>query len=253
MKVGVFISAMLVSLSASAICPNSATSRAPIAVIIDDLGYSQELAHSALALEQPIALSILPNTPFAFDIAQMAATRGKEVLIHLPMQAVIPAAEEPAMMRDSDSPATTQQLVEQALRQIPGAVGVNNHMGSALTANPIMMTRLMSILDDHELFFVDSRTSADTIAAESARLAGLKQTSRNVFLDNDLEPAKVAASLERLLAAARSQGGALAIGHPHEVTFSALSLLAQSLPEDIVWVSVDELIDCQSTARTSTP
>lgn len=253
MRAGLCLSLLLFALPASALCPETAASHAPIAVIIDDLGYSEKLASDALAFEQPIALSILPNTPFASDIARAAVASGKEVLIHLPMQATVPAAEEPAVLRASDSPATIRQLVEEALRQIPDAVGVNNHMGSALTANPEMMARLMPILHDHQLFFVDSRTSADTVAAQSAQQADLRQASRSVFLDNNLEPAQITASVGRLLSTARLQGSALAIGHPHDVTFKALRELEASLPEDLIWVSVNELIDCQSTARTSTP
>jgi len=200
-----------------------------IAIVLDDLGYARAAGERAIALPGPVACAILPDTPHAARLALGAREAGKEVLLHLPM-----AADDPAIPFDAGgigpkpSRLQLEEAVRRGLRAVPYASGVNNHMGSLLTREPEAMAWLMAELRRLGwLYFLDSRTSAASVAARTAREAGVRALSRDVFLDADPAPGAVAGEFRRLIALAHRKGSAVAIGHPHEAT---LALLERELP-----------------------
>lgn len=200
-----------------------------IGIIIDDLGNRGALDRRAVALDGPVAMAVLPDTPYAHSIASAAHAAGKEVLVHMPMQSVDDPDPPPNFLSLETTRAGLQRRVEHALSSVPFAVGLNNHMGSLMTRHPGDMNWLMQALARHPgLFFVDSRTTPHTVAAEIAREDHVPALSRDVFLDDVLNDQSVSKSFDRLLAIARRNGQALAIGHPHPVT---LSVLERRLPE----------------------
>src|SRR5690606_24371697 len=140
-----------------------------------------------LALPGPVALAILPDTRHAGSLAEQAHRAGKTVLLHLPMA--------PAGGRFAWQPhlphAELQRRLQAALLAVPHGSGVNNHMGSTMTEQPPAMTQLMRDLQRRHLFFLDSRTSPNTVAAASAQRENLASLSRDVFLDDDASPAAV--------------------------------------------------------------
>lgn len=113
-------------------------------------------------------------------------------------------------------------LLQAALKSLPQVVGVNNHMGSSLTENPQAMRVVMRELKQRDLFFLDSRTSADSRAYQIARDMGIPTAKRHVFLDNDVQPSQIVAQLHRLAEMASEQGYAIGIGHPYPETLRAL-------------------------------
>ena len=200
-----------------------------IAIIIDDLGYQRAAGERAIALPGDVAFAILPGTPHARHLATRARTAGREVLLHLPM-----AAEDPDVPMDPGGigPSPDRASLEEALRRglaaVPYAVGINNHMGSGLTRESEPMAWLMEELRRLGwLYFVDSRTTPLSVAADSARAAGVPVLSRDVFLDADPSPDAVEREFRRLVALARRDGQAVAIGHPYPDT---LALLERELP-----------------------
>ncbi len=194
---------------------------ATVALIIDDLGYSAERARRALALPPPVTVAILPHTAHAERIAHAARRAQTDVLVHLPMEARS-QAPAPGMLR-SDMPIEHfRARIRRALAEIPGAIGVNNHMGSRLTGAAKPMGLLMEELSGSGLVFVDSRTTARSRAATAARAAGLAAAERDVFLDHDDETAAIERQVARWLELARSKGCALAIAHPRPATFAVL-------------------------------
>ncbi|MDT4812502.1 hypothetical protein FQZ97_454650 [compost metagenome] len=196
---------------------------ARLALVIDDLGQSPVRDHRVLALPGPVALSILPDVPHSRELAEAAHAAGKTVMLHLPMDpATGPYAWHPGL-----STAELEKRLDAALRQVPYARGLNNHMGSRMTAQRPAMALLMQRLQRDHRFFIDSRTSAATVAAAEAQKAGLASLSRDIFLDDDQSPAAVAAQFDAALKLARKQGSALMIGHPHPAT---LELLERELP-----------------------
>ncbi|MGN8259823.1 divergent polysaccharide deacetylase family protein [Pseudomonas sp. SMSB3] len=199
-------------------------SKAYLSIIIDDLGQSSERDNRTLALPGPITMAIMPDTPHASDFARQAHKAGKTVILHMPMDpATGPYAWHPGIALEELS-----RRLDAALNKVPFAAGINNHMGSRMTAQREPMTWLMAELQRRQLFFVDSRTSAATVAAAQAQAQGLAHVSRDVFLDDVRTPEAIAGQLQQGIALARKQGSAVLIGHPYPQT---LAVLEQALPQ----------------------
>ncbi|MGB2643116.1 MAG: divergent polysaccharide deacetylase family protein [Candidatus Acidiferrum sp.] len=210
--------------------PSSLASRADengesprLAIILDDLGSDRAAADAIFALPYPLTISVLPNHAHSAEIAEEAHRRGYEVMLHLPMQSVgneTPEAQElhPGMPADG-----IPSLFEQMMASVPYAAGVNNHQGSQATADPALMEELMPVLEKWNLFYVDSRTTAATVAYDTAQRSGVRSGFRNVpFLDDVAEVSAVRKQLDLALRGAKEKGGAIAIGHPHPATLEAL-------------------------------
>jgi polysaccharide deacetylase 2 family uncharacterized protein YibQ len=125
----------------------------------------------------------------------------------------------------SDQQLTTS--TQAALDAVPGALGVNNHMGSQLSADRRSMDLVLGELARHGLYFLDSRTSPDTVAYRTALGLGMAAAERQVFLDPDPDPEAIAGQFWRLLNLARQRGSAIAIGHPYP---STLEVLRREIP-----------------------
>lgn len=202
-----------------------------IGIIIDDLGNNLANGERAARLPGAVACAVLPHTPFARSVANAAHAAGKEVMLHLPMASRDAQEPGPGQL-DAGMPALEMRAtLDYDLSTVPHVIGVNNHMGSLLTTQPAAMDWLMRELWQRRLFFVDSRTDAETVAANAAQRVGVPVLERHVFLDDDLAPAAVAAQLDRLEQLARRHGYALAIGHPHPVTLAALERWLPQLAE----------------------
>lgn len=246
------------TLAVSAAEPGSNTYKKPgpaIALIIDDLGNRREAGKRAVSLPGPVACAFLPYGPHTDFLARQAHARNKEVLLHLPMQAVMPA---PAMLGQG---VLTMDMTEQQFRAtldydiaaVPHLSGLNNHMGSLLTRHPGNMAWLMdAIAQRGDLFFVDSRTTSATVAAQLAVEYGIPNTSRNVFLDNEPNPAAVRAQFRKLVAMARRTGTALGIGHPYPGTLEVLAEELRTLEQQgVQLISVSRLIERQKQGGAS--
>lgn len=216
-----------------------------IAIIIDDLGYQQAAGERAIALPGPVACAILPGSPRARSLAKVARERGKEILLHLPMQATsYDQAPEPVSLDLDMSRERLAQSFDAALLAVPDAIGVSNHRGSLLTRHPGHMQWLMEEISLRApLFFVDSYTTHESVAMQIAGETGVRAVKRDVFLDNDPTPERVRAEFERLKALARARGTAVAIGHPYEVTLRVLEELLPGLEtEGFRLVPISELV-----------
>lgn len=213
--------------------------KAYMSIIIDDLGQSSERDSRTLALPGPVTMAIMPDTPHATDFARQAHKAGKTVILHMPMDpATGPYAWHPGLAL----PELASRL-EAALAKVPYAAGINNHMGSRMTAQREPMTWLMGELQRRHLFFVDSRTSAATVAAAQAQAVGLAHVSRDVFLDDERTVEAIGRQLRLGVELARRQGSAVLIGHPYPQT---LQVLERELPrlkaEGIVLIGLHQMI-----------
>ena len=195
-----------------------------LAIIVDDLGYDLRGAHAVLALPFRLTVSVIPHLPFSTEVAEDAFRRGDEVLLHLPMESEPSAAmQEKIELRVGMNAQQVDSTVAGMLETVPHAAGVNNHEGSLATADPALMQELMPALRQRGLFFVDSRTTAATVAYTNAEEAGVPAASRKVFLDDVATVRAVRAQLELAARDAQRNGSAIAIGHPHPATIAALS------------------------------
>ncbi|MDJ0938163.1 MAG: divergent polysaccharide deacetylase family protein [Woeseiaceae bacterium] len=224
--------------------PDATEPVARIAIIIDDLGYALGNGQRAVDLPGPVACAILPGTPAATRLAGAAADRGKEVLLHLPMQATqADGKDEPDSITLDMSRRAFAETFDAALESVPHAIGVNNHRGSLLTRHPGHMQWLMEELSARdELFFVDSYTTHLSVALQIAAETGVPAIKRDVFLDPDRSAQTVEREFARLKRLAHERGVAVAIGHPYDAT---LDLLERELPrlaaEGIELVPISEL------------
>lgn len=194
-----------------------------ISIIIDDLGNSRDAGDRVARLPGPVACAILPHTPYAVHIAEQAHFHHKEVLLHLPMEAMDGQEPGPGALDTAMSRTLLTLTMAYDLASVPYVVGVNNHMGSLLSSRALPMRWVMQELRRRgDLFFVDSRTSAESVAARTAAAYQVPNLSRNVFLDDKPSVTAVEQQFALLLRLARTRGHAVAIGHPHPATLAVL-------------------------------
>ena len=233
----------------------AAETRPRIAIIIDDLGYEWNAGKRAIGLPGPVAYAVLPGAPRTAQLASMAHARGKDVLLHLPLQAQTdPHDEDTGSLLLDMSMRQFRQAVGEGIDAVPHAIGVNTHRGSMLTRHPGHMRWLMEEIANHgDLFFVDSYTTAQSVALRIAREQGLHAARRDVFLDPDRDPATVVREFARLKRIASARGFAIGIGHPYAAT---LDYLAEALPmlqaDGIELVGIRELVLSASGERRPT-
>jgi uncharacterized protein len=213
--------------------PNAAAlpkSAPRLAIIIDDLGHDLPPLNEILQLHYPLTLSVIPNLPDSAEAANEAHSHGDEVLLHLPMQAIeADAKTEPVELRVGMNSNQVDKILSAMLETVPHAAGVNNHQGSRATADQALMNELMAALRRRGLFFVDSRTSKETVAYDTAEKKGVRAAFRNAqFLDDTPTPSAILAQLDRAEADARRKGWAVTIGHPHAAT---VQVLREQLPK----------------------
>jgi polysaccharide deacetylase 2 family uncharacterized protein YibQ len=237
--------------NAVAVAP--AAGRARIAIVIDDLGPDRKAADRVLALPGPLTLSILSHAADAPALAEAARAAGHELLVHVPMEPEGGIDPGPNALTVGLDRAEFEPRLDWALSHFAGPVGINNHMGSRLTAAAEPMGWLFEALERRGLLFLDSRTTKETVAPVLAAHFGLPFAERDVFLDNERGAEAVEAQLRLLEAEARKQGFAVAIGHPHGGTVAALKAWLPTLAgKGFVLVPVSD-IAASGLAAGATP
>lgn len=196
---------------------------AKLAIVVDDLGLSDARSTRAIALPPAVTLSFLTYAQGLPELTRRARAAGHEILAHVPMQPR--DAEWDAgrnALRTDLAEAALRRRLAWALDRFDGYVGINNHMGSAFTADRAAMRVVLATLRDRGLMFLDSRTTPESAGAAVSRQLGLAFAARDVFLDNAKDAAAIRASLRQAARIARETGAAVAIGHPYPVTFDVL-------------------------------
>lgn len=220
------------------------TVRGRVALIIDDVGYSMDKCQQLLGLDYPLTVAVLPRMRHSSEWTNLAASRGFEVILHCPLEAITPTLDAGPGSIDCDIPEEELSSVfEDNIRDVPLAVGVNNHMGSAFTTHTRAMRTLFQELKERGLFFVDSLTIAGTVTPAVAEETGVRYVSRDIFLDHENNEELIARQLTALKNKALKCGFAVGIGHYRRLT---LEVLARELPslgdEGIQIVPVSDLI-----------
>lgn len=215
-----------------------------VAIIIDDVGYHRVMANRLIGLGPELTLSILPGSPHADEILATARLMGMEVMIHMPMEPrEYPDIDPgPGALLTGMTPAALMRRLNANLDAVPGAVGVNNHMGSRLTARYAQMYQILSVLRRRSLFFIDSGTSGESVCRGPARLLQIPFARRDVFLDHDPTADAVRRQVRLLVRMARLHGEAVGIGHPHGVTVEVLSEMMDWLRETVRLVPASRIV-----------
>ncbi|HHF5571237.1 TPA: divergent polysaccharide deacetylase family protein [Haemophilus influenzae] len=212
-----------------------------LAIVIDDVGYHLKEDAAIFAMPREISVAIIPAAPYARARNQEAKSQGRDILIHMPMQPVSAVKIEDGGLYLGMSAAQVNDRVNTAKNIVRDAIGMNNHMGSAATADPQLMTYLMTALQEKHLFFLDSRTIGKSVAGKIAKEQGVRSLDRHIFLDDSNEFADVQRQFKAAIHYARKHGSAIAIGHPRPNTIAVLQAGLRNLPEDIQLVGMGNL------------
>ncbi len=224
----------------------STDKKAVVAIVIDDLGQDIKPAQDIAALPYKITFAVMPGLSQSKKVAELAGQKGREILLHLPME-YRGRNGKPAqgMLRSNMTPMDFLNTLTDDIAAVPGAVGVNNHEGSSLTENKEAMKFLMAELKARNLLFLDSLTTPKSVAYATAKEFGLRAGRRDVFLDNDSEhPDAIAKQLQELSRIAKEHGLAVGIGHPHPTTIDELrKWLPAAAADGIEVVPVSKIVN----------
>jgi len=225
--------------------PNVPVSGRPrVAIIIDDIGYDRGLTRQFLALKVPLTFSVLPESPFGDRLVKEIKAQGHELMLHQPMEPREYPKVNPgpgALLSAMSADELIAQL-ERNLDHFPGVRGVNNHMGSQLTTDSARMYQVFSVLKKRRLYFVDSRSTADTICRPSARMFQVPFAERDIFLDHFQEAAFIRKQFRLLAKEARKHGQAVAIAHPHPLTVKIFQEMLPDLQKQVQLVPASEIV-----------
>jgi len=216
-----------------------------ISIIIDDMGNRLHEGRAAIALPGALTYSVLPHTTYSKRLATAAHNADKEVMLHQPMEAM---TGNHFLGEGGITLDMTQKDIERALRRnlasVPYSVGINNHMGSLMTRHPGNMAWLMAVLKRRgDLYFIDSKTTSESIAAQIAEEHQVPNSKRNIFLDHDIDSEAIKEQFARLIRQAKLTGSAIGIGHPHPETIAVLQELLPDLEQqNIKLIPVSEMI-----------
>lgn len=209
--------------------PRAASRPKRIVLILDDVGYSERELNALATLDARLTFAVIPGTPRARHSAEMLAGRGYEVLCHIPMEPMgypgIAAGDGAILTSMTDQQIRDQTLAH--LRSVPHARGANNHMGSRATQDRRVLNAMMSTLKAEQAYFVDSVTTAGSLAASVAREHGVPSASRAVFLDHENNESTIRRQLAELSAVAEEKGIAVGIAHLYPAT---VRVLLQEIP-----------------------
>lgn len=200
-----------------------------IVLVIDDFGYRNDsISDGFLELPVPITCAVLPGHNQSSRFAKKAINAGKEVIVHMPMQSAIASSgEDEFKLKIGMTSEEIEWRLNEALNEIPEAVGINNHQGSKATTDGKVMAVVASVLKNKNKFFLDSRTSSKTVGENTMRSVGVPTARRHIFLDNDLSIENISKQLDKLVTVAEKKGLAIGIGH---VKGNTLKVLEEEIP-----------------------
>ena len=195
------------------------------AIIIDDLGNGLETVREICALQRPLTVSILPQSSFPRETAEIAHQAGLEVMLHVPTESLNHQEEDrpdEIIIRSGMSAEDIRKIMEDFILRVPYIKGVNNHMGSKATQDEVLMRELLGTIKEGGLFFLDSLTIEQSIAYDLARSMGIPSVRRNVFLDSVQDENSIKKRILDLFRLAQKKNRVVGIGHPFPETLSAL-------------------------------
>jgi hypothetical protein len=209
---------------------SSSTLRGTIGIVIDDFGYrNDDVSDGFLNLDVPLTYAVIPGHEYSKSFGEKAVRKGFEVIVHMPFENLAnKGGEESFVLSTSMDSETIQKRVQAALDEIPSAIGMNNHQGSKASADQHVMSNVARVLKKRNLFFVDSRTTAETVAESTMEVYKVPTTRRNIFLDNEDDEGKIHEQLIKLVEKSEEWGAAVGIGHVKPKT---LKILKKYIPE----------------------
>lgn len=224
--------------------PKAAGSRGEMAIVVDDFGYNREPIAGYADMGRPITFSVLPYRTYSTEAASRALGAGHLVMLHLPMEPMS-ASEgvEPTVITTGMSDEEIRQTVSKAIASIPGVKGVNNHQGSKATADRRVMKTVLGVIKSQNLFFIDSRTSSQSVAADVSRQMGIRTGENELFIDNSSDIGQIKNQLRKAIDLAERYGSVIVIGHSRPNTVVAVrEMIPEIEAAGIRLVYVDQLV-----------
>ena len=205
-----------------------------VSIVIDDLGENYKIFKKLLAMHTPFTFSILPFQTHSIRIANEAYEKGREVILHLPLEpkdSFNNSINHGTLLTSMRKEQLLAQL-ERNINAVPHISGVSSHMGSKFTEDKAKMEILLKAIKEKGLYFLDSRTTKKTVGYALAKNMGIKTAQRDLFIDNDKDPLSIEEQLKSILPLAKNIGGnTIAIGHPYPPTINALEKTIPILEE----------------------
>lgn len=193
--------------------PEPVPHQGTLVFVIDDAGNNLRELEPFLRFPGPLTIAVLPGLPNSAEAARRIRAAGKEVFLHQPMEAVGGQNPGPGAIYMGMSADEVREVLTRNLAEIGPAAGMNNHQGSRVTMDQEIMETVLALCREHGIYFLDSRTIADTAASAAAKRLGIKIGERDVFLDNIQEKASMIQYVGEGLQKARRTGSAVMIGH----------------------------------------
>jgi len=226
--------------------PTAPSGKKPrIAIVVDDFGYTTGNLDDFYSIGLPLTFSILPNLEFSGYVAESARSRGYEVILHLPME-----AQNGSLNKEKNTILTTMtaseisRILDESIDSVPGIKGVSNHTGSKATENEAVMRTVLTDLKKRKLYFLDSKSTANSVCLKAAKATGIMFAERDIFLDNESNPAYIKGYLDKLVEKARARGYAIGICHDRPVTAQVMKeMLPKLAKEGIEFVPASRLAE----------
>ncbi len=215
-----------------------------IAIIIDDIGFSEERLNEFLDIGAFLTFSVLPRLPMSATLAEKIHRYGYEIMLHQPMEPLDPSIDPgPGALYVEDPVDKITGTIKENIAETPYVTGINNHMGSRFTACGNEMKEALTVVREKGLFFVDSLTTNRSTGYRTARTMNISAARRNIFLDNVQDETHIAMQLENLKGLAQLFGHATGIGHPFPETARAVRDFSNKIRStDISLVPVSTLL-----------
>lgn len=221
------------------------------AIIVDDMGLAMKAARELGSINADITFAVLPENPDSQSVARYLHGKGREILLHLPMQGNGKDPGPGAIYKDM-TPSQIIETVKRSLEAIPSISGVNNHMGSLITADEAIMRLVLSEVKERKLFFIDSLTTNKSICGPVAHDLGVPIVARDIFLDNERSSAYISSQIDQLVKTALKHSTAVAICHPYPETIAVLKKEIPRLKRrGVEVVRVSALMDTSESGQLS--
>ena len=219
--------------------------RGTLIFVIDDAGNNLRDLQPFLQFPGPITIAVLPGLANSVESARLIRAAGKELILHQPMEPLSGRDPGPEGIKMGMTPDEAKEIIRTNLNEVGPVAGFNNHEGSRVTMDPVLMQAILEVSRDSALFFLDSRTTADSVAPQIAREIGIRIAQRDIFLDNEQDRASILAALENGLRRAEQNGTAIFIGHTWSPLLAGIltEMYPQLIRQGFVFSTIGALLE----------